>query len=134
MPILSIFYWVAHILLGFFWSIFYWSIRFLLFLFAIFYLVHSLPIVAITNHHVLKRTSFFLSYGSGGQKSRGGSHWVKRRCWQNCVPRGGSGGTSVSFPFPASRNCPYSLAHASFPAITSPGPLFPLSHLLSLSL
>lgn len=48
---------------------------------------------------------------SGGQKSKMGLAGLKTRCWQGCVPLGGSGRESVSWPFPASRGHSLSVAH-----------------------
>ena len=61
-------------------------------------------------------------------------HWAKIRVWAGMVPSGGSGGKSISLPFPASGECLHASAHdfflSSLPSlafiITSPTSSFDL--------
>ena len=46
--------------------------------------------------------------------------WAAVRVWTGMIPSGGSGGKSVSVPFPASGGCLHSLAHDCFLSLQQP--------------
>lgn len=55
-----------------------------------------------------------LSYSSWGQKYNKELTKLKSRCWQGCVPSGGSWEEAVALPFPAFRGHLHSLAFVPF--------------------
>ena len=61
---------------------------------------------------VAHNNTTILSYHSGSEKSKVGLTGLKSKCWQGCVSSGGSGGESVSLPFPT-RGHLHSLAGSS---------------------
>ena len=92
-----------------------------------------------TNYHrlsVLKQHKFFIT-------QLGRSKILKSRCWQGCVPSGGSRRESISSPFEASESLLPSWVHGPFlhlqdqrysifQSLSLSLPL-PLSHILSLT-
>lgn len=76
---------------------------------------------AVTNNHKLRglNNTHFWFYSSGGQ-SKMGFAGLQSRCWQGCIPSGGSRGQSHFRPFPASKGCPHSLWNRHWAGTPSP--------------
>lgn len=69
------------------------------------HILDSVSLAAVTNHHKrgVSNNSHLLSHSSGGWGLKSVLIKPKPRTWQGCAPMGGSGGNSVSLPFPATR-------------------------------
>ena len=73
----------------------------------------------------------FISYNSGGQKSKISFTGLKSRCQQNSVSSGGSRGQCVSLSFPALRDHLHFLSH--WPHITPTSASFLMTPSLTLT-
>ena len=63
--------------------------------------IEAFPLAAVTSHNKLdglKHTSL-LSDNPAGHKSKTVVIELKSKCWQNCVPSGGSRDISIFSPF-----------------------------------
>lgn len=78
--------------------------------------VHWFSISAVTEYHRLNglNDANLLSYCFGGQKSAMGLTGLTSRCQRGCNPFWRLEKKAIFLPFPASRECLYSLACASF--------------------